>query len=65
MEELAYSCRSQGVTSEVLRLTSRPSNSCGPPVIGEVLADCCGELTARAKHEGYGMRFIMQIEVFN
>lgn len=38
--------------------------SCGPPVIGEVLADCCEELTARAKDEGYGMRFIMQIEVF-
>lgn len=51
--------------SLVCALLTPKNGSCGPPVIGEVLADCCEELTARAKHEGYGMRFIMQIEVFN
>ena len=39
--------------------------ACGPPVISEQLADICEQLTQRARSEGYGMRFIMQIEVFN
>jgi respiratory burst oxidase len=38
---------------------------CGPPVIGELLADQCSVLTARAKHEGRGMRFMFNNEVFN
>lgn len=38
--------------------------ACGPPVISKQLADICGQLTKRARREGYEMSFIMQIEVF-
>lgn len=37
---------------------------CGPPIVGEMLADQCAQITARASAEGNGMRFIFHNEVF-
>lgn len=37
---------------------------CGPPVVGEMLADLCAQITARASAEGTGMRFMFHNEVF-
>lgn len=37
---------------------------CGPPAVGELLADQCAQMTARASAEGTGMRFMFHNEVF-
>lgn len=37
---------------------------CGPPIVGEMLADQCAQITARASTEGTGMRFMFHNEVF-
>lgn len=37
---------------------------CGPPIVGEMLADQCAQITARAAAEGTGMRFMFHNEVF-
>jgi hypothetical protein len=37
---------------------------CGPPLVGEILADLCAQLTARAAKEAKGMRFMFHDEVF-
>lgn len=37
---------------------------CGSPVIGEVLADTCWELTAKSRHEGSNIRYVFMMEVF-
>lgn len=38
---------------------------CGHPAIGGVLADRCRELTARARVDGSGIRYLFMMEVFN
>lgn len=37
---------------------------CGPPIVGEMLADQCSQITLRAAAEGTGMRFMFHNEVF-
>lgn len=37
---------------------------CGPPVVGEMLADQCAQITARAAAEKTGIRFMFHNEVF-
>lgn len=37
---------------------------CGPPIVGEMLADLCSQYTARAVQDGTGMRFMFHNEVF-
>lgn len=37
---------------------------CGPPAVGEMLADLCAQLTARAAAEKMGIRFMFHNEVF-
>jgi dual oxidase len=37
---------------------------CGPPVIGEQIADQCSMLSARARHEDRKIEYRFMIEVF-
>lgn len=37
---------------------------CGPPVIGQQIADQCSTLSARARSEGRKIRYQFMIEVF-
>lgn len=37
---------------------------CGPPAVGQLLADQCAQITARASAEGTNMRFMFHNEVF-
>lgn len=37
---------------------------CGPPAVGEMLADICAQMTARAAAEKTGIRFMFHNEVF-
>lgn len=37
---------------------------CGPPIVGEMLADQCAQITARAAVEKTGIRFMFHNEVF-
>jgi dual oxidase len=37
---------------------------CGPPVIGQQLADQCEQMTAKARNEGRKIEYRFMIEVF-
>lgn len=37
---------------------------CGPPVIGQQLADQCSQMTAKARNEGRKIEYRFMIEVF-
>lgn len=37
---------------------------CGAPVVGEILADKCRELTTRGRHDGSRIEYHFMIEVF-
>ena len=38
---------------------------CGTPVVGEVLADLCSEMTRRGRSDGSKIEYHFMIEVFN
>ncbi|ROT41551.1 hypothetical protein SODALDRAFT_357605 [Sodiomyces alkalinus F11] len=38
---------------------------CGAPVVGEILADKCHELTVRGRHDGTKIEYFFMMEVFN